>query len=166
MTASVCKSATRWLKSTSNRTFVLWPLLLLALQAVLGGGWPRVNLWGVPLLLWGYGQYKVMGLRRTARGGGGPGMSNPPERLVTDGLYGYTRNPMYLGHLIFFLGLGVTFSDAGVTLAGVAAWLLLLVHLPWFNQRARQDEAQLGQRFGADYDAYRRRVKRWIPGLY
>jgi protein-S-isoprenylcysteine O-methyltransferase Ste14 len=166
MMSSIGKRARRWLKSTSNRTFVMWPLLLLALQAARDGGWPRVSLWGVPLLVWGYGQYKVIGIQRTARGGGGPGMSNPPVRLVTDGIYGYTRNPMYLGHMIFFLGLAITFSGAGLTLAGVAAWLLLLVHLPWFNARAREDEAQLTKLFGADYDAYRKRVKRWVPGVY
>jgi protein-S-isoprenylcysteine O-methyltransferase Ste14 len=43
---------------------------------------------------------------------------------------------------------------------------LLVVHLPWFDARARQDETHLEQLFGAPYVAYRTRVKRWIPGLY
>lgn len=151
-------AARRWLKGTSNRTFVLWPLVLLALQAAMDGGWPRLNPWGLPLLAWGYGQYKLVGTLRTARGGGGPGMSNPPERLVTDGPYRFTRNPMYLGHLIFFLGLAITFSGL--------AWLLLVVHLAWFDHRARSDEEHLLARFGPAYDDYRTRVKRWLPGVY
>ena len=148
----------RWFKGTSNRTFVMWPLALLALQAVLDRGWPHLNPWGLPLLAWGYGQYKLVGLLRTARGGGGPGMSNPPDRLVMDGPYRFTRNPMYLGHLVFFLGLAIVFSGA--------AWLLLLAHLFWFDRRARADEAHLRDLFGADYDAYRGRVRRWLPGVY
>ena len=95
----------RWFKSTSNRTFIVWPLLLLALQSVLDRGWPQVNPWALPLLVWGYAQYRWVGGLRAVRGGGGPGLSNPPDRLVDDGPYRLTRNPMYLGHLIFFAGL-------------------------------------------------------------
>ena len=152
------RAARRWLKSTSNRSFVFWPLVLLALQAVIDRGWPHLNPWGLPLLAWGYGQYKLVGQLRTRRGGGGPGMANPPERLVMDGPYRFTRNPMYLGHLVFFLGLAIVFSGL--------AWLLLLVHLVWFDRRARADEAHLLELFGTDYAAYRGRVKRWLPGVY
>jgi protein-S-isoprenylcysteine O-methyltransferase Ste14 len=148
----------RWVGGTSNRTFVLWPLVLLAVQALLDGGWPRLNPWGVPLLAWGYAQYKLGGLYRTRLGGGGPGLSNPPERLVTSGIYSFTRNPMYLGHLVFFLGLAVTFSGL--------AWLLLAVHLVWFDRRARSDEPHMQALFGQAYDDYRARVKRWVPGIY
>ncbi|HEX7889891.1 MAG TPA: isoprenylcysteine carboxylmethyltransferase family protein [Ramlibacter sp.] len=148
----------RWLKGTSNRTFVLWPLLLLALQAVIDRGWPQVNLWALPLLAWGYGQYKLVGILRTDRGGGGPGMSNPPERLVMTGPYRFTRNPMYLGHLIFFLGLAIAFSGV--------AWLVFAAHLAWFDRRARADEPHLLELFGPAYADYRNRVKRWVPGVY
>lgn len=152
------RSLRRWLKSTSNRTFVLWPVVLLLVQAALDRGWPHVDYWGLPLLAWGYGQYWGVGRLRTAIGGGGPGLSNPPERLVTTGPYGFTRNPMYLGHLIFFLGLGVMFSWPG--------WLLFFIHCAWFDRRARGDEQHLAQLFGPAYLAYASRVKRWVPGVY
>lgn len=148
----------RWLKSTSNRTFVLWPVVLLLVRALLDGGWPQVTWWGLPLLAWGYGQYWWVGRLRTARGGGGPGLSNPPERLVTSGPYRFTRNPMYLGHLIFFLGLAIMLSWP--------AWLVFAVHCVWFDRRARGDEAHLAQLFGPPYLAYAGRVKRWVPGVY
>ncbi len=92
-------------------------------------------------------------------GGGGPGITVPPQRLVTDGVYAYTRNPMYLGHLIFMLGLAVTFRS----------WLalaLLAGHVVWFHRRVLEDEARLRAQFGAPYADYERRVKRWIPGLF
>ena len=158
MSASAGSRLARWFKSTSNRTFIVWPLLLLALQTVLDRGWPHVNPWALPLLAWGYAQYRWVGGLRAARGGGGPGLSNPPERLVADGPYRLTRNPMYLGHLIFFAGLAVLLSGV--------AWIVLIAHAVWFDRRVRSDERHLLALFGAPYRDYLGRVRRWIPGLY
>ena len=152
------QSLRRWFKGTSNRTFLVWPLALLALQALLDGGWPRLNLWALPLLAWGYAQYRWVGALRTVQGGGGPGLSNPPFRLVTTGPYRLTRNPMYLGHLIFFAGLALLLSGP--------AWVVFAAHVLWFDRRARGDEAHLLQLFGEPYRDYLGRVNRWIPGLY
>lgn len=153
------RSLRRWFKSTSNRTFLVWPLALLALQALLDGGWPRLNLWTLPLLAWGYLQYRWVGTLRTEQGGGGPGLSTPPLRLVTTGPYRLTRNPMYLGHLIFFFGLALL-------LLSWPAWVVFAGHLLWFDHRARGDEAHLLQVFGEPYRDYLGRVKRWVPGIY
>lgn len=148
-----------WFKSTSNRTFIVWPVVLFAAQAAIEGGVPQIHWWGVPLLAWGYLQYRWIGGYRTRKGGGGPGISVPPERIVDEGPYRWVRNPMYLGHLIFLAGLA----------AALASWLaaaVLLLHAFWFDRRVREDEARLAQRFGEPYLAYCRRVKRWIPGVY
>ena len=56
-------------------------------------------------MIWGYLQYRLCGKYRTTRGGGGPSPEVPAERLVSTGLYAYTRNPMYLGHLFGLSGL-------------------------------------------------------------
>lgn len=149
----------RWLKSTSNRTFVLYPLAVIAFELVRNGGTLQLVPWGLPLLLWGYLQYRWSGQYRTRRGGGGPGLDVPPVRLVTAGIYGYTRNPMYLGHLVFVLGLAVTFWSW-------AALLLLAFHIGWFHRRVLGDEAHMETRFGAEYRAYKARVKRWLPRLF
>jgi len=152
------RSLGRWFKSTSNRTFIAWPIALLALQAAVDGGWPRLNPWALPLLAWGYGQYRWVGALRAEAGGGGPGVSNPPLRLVTSGAYALTRNPMYLGHLIFFAGLALLLSGT--------AWIVFIAHALWFDRRVRQDETRLSAQFGAPYRDYLSRVRRWIPGVY
>ncbi len=148
----------RWLRGTSNRTFVLWPIALLSGEAALQNGLPRIDPWALPLLAWGYLQYRLVGNYRSREGGGGPGLSIPPERLVVGGPYRYCRNPMYLGHLIFL---------AGLVLA-LHSWIAVGVfafHLAWFHRRARDDEARLAELFGDPYREYLARVKRWIPGL-
>jgi protein-S-isoprenylcysteine O-methyltransferase Ste14 len=148
----------RWVKSTPRRTFVLFPLIVIAFEAARRGGMPQVQPFGAIFLLWGYLQYRLVGRDRRARGGGGPGLETPPERIVTDGAYAYLRNPMYLGHLIFMAGLAITFSS----------WLalaLLVFHAVWFHLRVLRDEERLALRFGDTYREYKRRVKRWIPGV-
>jgi len=148
----------RHLKSTSKRTFVLYPLCIIALELVLRRGDLAFQPLGAPLLLWGYLQYRLVGDYRVKHGGGGPGLDNPPERIVSGGPYRFVRNPMYLGHLIFMLGLAVTFSSW-------AAAALLLFHVFWFDARARKDEAHLEALFGEPYLGYKSRVRRWIPGI-
>ena len=155
---SATKRARRWLGSTSNRTFIVWPLVLYAAEALLQGGWPRIHLWALPLLAWGYLQYKLVGTYRAREGGGGPGISVPPDRIVEAGPYRLVRNPMYLGHLIFFAGLALV----------LGSWLAAAVfafHAFWFDRRVREDEARLSGLFGDAYREYCRRVKRWIPGV-
>jgi protein-S-isoprenylcysteine O-methyltransferase Ste14 len=152
-------AAARWLSSTSNRTFVLWPAVIFAAEAALQQGVPRVHLWALLLLAWGYLQYRFVGNYRLREGGGGPGISVPPERLVSGGPYRYCRNPMYLGHLIFLAGLAFALDS----------WLaaaLFVFHAAWFDRRVRDDEARLSALFGDSYREYRARVKRWIPGLF
>jgi protein-S-isoprenylcysteine O-methyltransferase Ste14 len=148
----------RWLQRTPVRTFAIYPVVVVAFEMIWQGGTLRVNPWGIPLLIWGYLQYRLVGRYRRRLGGGGPGLEVAPDRLVSDGLYRYTRNPMYLGHLIFMAGLVLTFWS----------WLalaILLANLIWFDLRVRGDEQRLMQHFGAPYADYCRRVKRWIPGL-
>ncbi len=148
----------RWLERTPVRTFVIYPLCVIAFELVLHGGTPRFVPWGTLLLVWGYLQYRLVGKYRRRLGGGGPGITVPPERIVTEGPYRYVRNPMYLGHLIFMLGLALTFWSWFAT-------ALFVVNAVWFHRRVLADEARLRTLFGAEYTDYQARVKRWIPGI-
>lgn len=144
------------LRSTSTRTFVAIPLAVGLEQAVarrpLHRGW-------APLLAWGFLQYRLAGSYRIGRAGGPPGMSQGrPERLVVTGPYAVTRNPMYMGHLIFLSGLTLL-TRSPLALAVTSALV------PWFDERARKDHARLVRIFGAPYEEYARRVPRWLPGL-
>src|SRR5262245_33170998 len=147
----------RWLGRTPVQTFILCPLAVIAFELALYGQLTVVP-WGVPFMAWGYLQYLLVGRYRQPRAGGSAGMEVPPDRIITAGPYRYTRNPMYLGHLIFLTGLAISFWSwfALIVLAGRAVW---------FHQRVLYDEARLEKLFGSEYVAYRSRVKRWIPGI-
>ena len=109
-----------------------------------------------PLLVWGYLQYQLCGDYRQRLHAGSRGMERLPDRIIRSGPYGYTRNPMYLGHLIFMLGLGLVTRSK-------LAWLILLANVPWFHMRVLEDEERLREHFGEEYEAYCRDVKRWVP---
>ena len=83
----------------------------------------------------------------------------PGHTLVTSGIYQYVRNPSYLGLLVGTLGWGLAFR----AVAGVVLTLLLI---PPLVARMRAEETLLQSQFGAEYDAYRARTWRLIPGLY
>ena len=123
----------RWLQRTPVHTFIMCPLLVVAFELALNRGSLTIMPWGIPLLIWGYLQYLFVGNYRLPRAGGTAGMDAMPQRIIDVGPYRYTRNPMYLGHLIFMVGLVL------------------------------QDEARLEKVFGGEYASYRARVKRWIP---
>jgi protein-S-isoprenylcysteine O-methyltransferase Ste14 len=142
------------LRSTSTRTFVALPAALLAEQAVRRG---RLHASGLPLLAAGFASYKLAGSYRIGRAGGPPGMSQGmPDSLVTDGVYGWTRNPMYLGHLTFMTGAAL------ITRSPLAIGALALAG-PWFGRRVAADEARLTKAFGKPYTEYTTRVPRWLP---
>lgn len=153
----------RWLTRTPVQTFLLCPLAVIAFEFAWQNGRIAFVPWtlaaGVPLMLWGYLQYKLIGGYRGPRAGGGPGMETMPNRILDVGPYRYTRNPMYLGHIIFLIGLSITFWSW-------FALIILAARAAWFQMRVLHDEARLRAAFGADYDSYRARVKRWVPYVF
>jgi protein-S-isoprenylcysteine O-methyltransferase Ste14 len=83
----------------------------------------------------------------------------PGHTLVTTGVYGVIRHPSYLGLLVNALGWALAFRSG----VGVLLTALLLIPL---IARIEAEEAFLRTQFGDQYDAYRARTARLIPGLY
>lgn len=147
-------------RSTPRRTFVLYPLVSVAAALFTRGRAFRIDVRCLPLLLWGYGQFHLVGMYISRHGRGTYNPRHPPTQLVTTGPYALTRNPMYVGHLVFMVGLTLA-------LRSPVALALTAIHAYWFHtSRVRDDEQLLQQRYGEAYLAYTRQVKRWIPGLF
>jgi protein-S-isoprenylcysteine O-methyltransferase Ste14 len=109
----------------------------------------------------GYFLYKFSTAYRVKHGGGGPGekWEKQPQKLITIGPYAFTRNPVYLGHLIFLIGLALT-------LRSLFAAILAAVVAVAFHRRIINDEKRLAGVFGQEYFEYKSHVKRWIPGVF
>ena len=80
----------------------------------------------------------------------------PATVLVTSGPYRFTRNPIYLGFLLIFLG----FTLMAGTLWGILLAPVLPILVNWLV--IDPEERYLQHRFPGDYGQYRSRVRKWI----
>lgn len=128
--------------------------------------------WCTPALLWGYAIRTGIGLAvgsigilialagvlsfRRARTTVNPLRPEAASSLVASGIYRYTRNPMYLGMLLVLIGWAVF-------LARPWALAVLPAFVVYMNRfQIGPEERALRGIFGAEFDAYRSRVGRWL----
>jgi len=76
--------------------------------------------------------------------------------IISGGSFSRSRNPIYLGFVVIYLGVALS---TGSLLALLAAPLMLLA---MHYGAIRQEESYLEEKFGDEYRAYRDRVRRWI----
>src|SRR5437762_13806181 len=98
---SVWTKVKRWYKGTPNRTFIVYPIAVIAFELGLHRGTLIVHPAGAILLVWGYLQYRFVGRYRVATCGGGPGLEVPATSIGTNGPSRYSRSAMHLGPLMF-----------------------------------------------------------------
>ena len=129
----------------------LWPLPLLP------PGWPAAARWGGGSGLVTLGLIVMtLAIRAFRSAGTNVETPKPATALVTDGVYGRSRNPMYVALALLFGGIAVL-ADSG--------WLGLLLVLYVGVLRIgviAPEERYLEGKFGDRYRAYRARVRRWL----
>jgi protein-S-isoprenylcysteine O-methyltransferase Ste14 len=136
-------AAAMWMNSVSG------PRLDLPFEVRLGVGMTIAAV-GVVLDLLGFLAF------RKARTTINPLKPTNTSALVTSGIYGLSRNPMYVGLVCFLLG-WAAFLAALWPLAGP---LLFIFYLNRFQ--IEPEERILARLFGDDFTAYRARVRRWL----
>ena len=87
----------------------------------------------------------------------GPAVSTP----VSDGAFGYVRNPIYLAGLTLLLGVGLLYGPLRAGDLGLPLVLLLYFHVAV----VRVEEPELRRRYGVSYQEYCEQVPRWLPRL-
>lgn len=80
----------------------------------------------------------------------------PTTAIVSDGIYGFSRNPIYLAFTLFYSGAAFLFN--ALWLFALLAPVLLVMR---YSVIARE-ERYLENKFGAEYSDYKRRVRRWM----
>ena len=135
---------------------VLIPLLIKWDRPIAGGA----LLWlGVALLAIGTVLYLRCVWDFAVSGGGTPAPIDAPKRLVTNGVYRYSRNPIYVAVLIAIAGWASLFQAPVLLIYGVALFALY----SFFVQR--HEEPHLTREFGDEYAAYMATTGRWLPRL-
>lgn len=103
---------------------------------------------GLWLLLAGSGRFRKAGTNIKT--------FDEPGTLVTDGLFGVSRNPMYLGFVLVLAGVAGLMGTASPFALPILFAIVADLWYIGFEERA------LRRKFGAEYEAYARRVRRWI----
>jgi protein-S-isoprenylcysteine O-methyltransferase Ste14 len=144
--------------------FAVAPGVVAGLLPWLLTGWETVAEWWLPLRVLGavlvVAATVVLGLafaRFVVEGLGTPAPVAPPERLVVGGLYRYVRNVMYIAVTAAIVGQALLLGSAGLLAYGAAMWALMAAFVRFY------EEPTLADRYGAQYEEYRRAVPAWWP---
>jgi protein-S-isoprenylcysteine O-methyltransferase Ste14 len=137
---------------------MIFTALMIALRQWLPGPdvvpWPY-NWLGAILIIAGLTVTLTAG-RRFHRIGTNIRTFNEPTLLVTDGLFAWSRNPMYLGMAASLVGLGIALGTLSPLLVAVA---FIIIADRWY---IRFEEAAMRRKFGDAYAAYTQRTRRWL----
>jgi protein-S-isoprenylcysteine O-methyltransferase Ste14 len=114
-------------------------------RTVIGGGLITA---GLAVFWWGMSTF--------ARARTGILLERPASELVMRGPYRWSRNPQYVGFVASYIGLAVIANSLWPVIVLPVALALLVPFV------IRREERYLRSRFGDQYDAYCRRVKRWL----
>jgi protein-S-isoprenylcysteine O-methyltransferase Ste14 len=87
------------------------------------------------------------------------GTKREKPELIHEKVYDYIRHPMYLGALLFYLGVSIIMYSAPLFI------LFVLIFL-FYNFIAKHEEKLLLDKFGDSYALYIKKVRRWIPRIF
>ena len=96
------------------------------------------------------------GIRNFSRAGTPVPTNQPTRALVTTGVHGWTRNPIYLGMFMAYVGIGVAVRSPWILILALPLAILIRYGV------VAREEAYLERRFGDAYLDYKHRVRRWL----
>ena len=133
----------------------LWLDKLLPVHRLLS---PPANLFlSVPILV--IGATVALGtIYSFIRARGSPVPLNPPQKLLTTGLYSQIRNPMLLGWIIMLFGVGLLLNS--ISLIFIFTPLFILVNILYLKTI---EEKEMEKKFGEQYLKYKESVPMFIP---
>jgi len=127
----------------------MWSVLIRPFWNSQAPGWVGITLCaisvvGFALTIVGFGDSFRVGIDE-----------NNPDKLITDGMFAISRNPIYVCFLLFFAGLFLVHCNIVIVTAVIL--LSLAVH-----RQVLREERFLSQHYGEEYEEYRRKVRRYL----
>jgi len=138
---------------------VLCPWLITHFQAGTPP-WPlAVRVLGVALIAVGVLVNVSTFARFPVEGAGTPFPTDPPSsrKVMVGGPYRYVRNPMYVSYFVAIIGEALLLGRPALFIYLLAVVVFVVGFVRWW------EEPTMAKRFGAEYEAYRRRVPGWWP---
>ena len=120
-------------------------------------GWEPLRWIGAALVLAAVPVLFDFLVRFVREGHGTPVPVAPPGRLVVSGSFRFVRNPAYFAALAAIAGQGLLCENKSVLIYALGMGLVFHLLVVGYEEPA------LHRKFGADYEAYCRRVPRWLP---
>jgi protein-S-isoprenylcysteine O-methyltransferase Ste14 len=121
--------------------------------------WPALRVLGAVLIVAGAGVLVHAFARFVVEGLGTPAPVAPTEHLVVGGLYRYVRNVMYIAVTTTILGQALLLGQVVLLVWAAVAWAAMAAFVKGY------EEPTLAERYGAEYEEYRRAVPAWWPRL-
>ncbi len=162
-------SAGQQVNATKTAGVIARPPLLFLAALLLGLASDRLLPWpfalpGSHLVYWmSAGSMILVGLALFAAGirnfspAGTPVPTNQPTRvLVTTGIHGWTRNPIYLGMFLVYGGIGIAARSPSILILTLPLAIAIRYGV------VAREEAYLERRFGDTYRDYKASVRRWV----
>ena len=115
-----------------------------------------LKIFGIILILFGLCLFSYCSGLFFIFGKGTPAPIEPPKKLVVEGLYKYTRNPIYIGYFMILLGEFLFFGQFllliyfFLTIIGINMYVIF------------HEEPILKKRFGKSYKEYFKKIPRWL----
>ena len=154
-----------WAAVGSIVFFVVAPFLVAGVIPLGFAGWDFEDTWlplqvlgallvaaGGAVLIHSFARFVVEGL-------GTPAPVAPTEKLVVGGLYRYVRNPMYVAVVTVIVGQALLLGEPALLIYAVVVFATVATFVRGY------EEPVLHERYGEQYEAYRRAVPAWIPRL-
>lgn len=83
-------------------------------------------------------------------------VGKPTHKVVSDGIYSTSRNPVYLAFILAIFGIGCFANALAIILAIIPAFAVL----NWYT--IPKEERYLRSKLGHEYEEYTQRVRRWL----
>ncbi|MCA9352259.1 hypothetical protein KC866_02620 [Patescibacteria group bacterium] len=80
----------------------------------------------------------------------------PQDILITDGIYSISRNPLYIGIILIFLGIVLLYGS----MTGIFLWIISFLFCDWWVRKKEEKRMQI--KFKNTFEVYKKRTPRWI----